>query len=425
MLDPKVIEQLVKEQIATLVTEQVLEIFSTNDWLVPIEQKIVTYTQKRVLAKFAQAEAMPEIIDAVKQGITELFASGNIPSIDQYINQDSIIQAVDFAVEKTIQDNVLKLAQDPAWLKRVENLVNQGVVHQTIRTISQLDINSVIKGRVDETMELFKSKIGEQFRSTGITDMASGVQLTIMDDTTVVENQLTARNLQVVDNATIQNLVVKGSINTDNLSWNALAEHVSNKTLEKLSEDWRQTLVKQVTEEIQFQGIKFDRVKINDDLLVDGSRLSRHITETSIQQVGTLGTLTVRGESHLNNSLSALNKRVGINTTEPESALSVWDEEVSLVFGKHKLNEAYIGTNRPQAVTIGVNRQAQIEIDIEGLTKVKKLQVASWKISHSTQVPGWSGTRGDIVFNTNPGADGVFGWLCVGGFKWQVLKSAA
>jgi hypothetical protein len=340
------------------------------------------------------------------------------------VDPELIQRLIDESVEQVVTESVEQLVKDPAWLKRVENLVNQAVVHQTLRTLGQLDINSVIKKQVDDTMELFRTKVGENFRSTGIADMASTVQLTVMDEATVIENQLTTRNLQVVDNATIQNLVVKGSINTDNLSWNALADHISNKTLERLSEDWKQTLIKQVTEEIQSQGITFDRVKINDDLLVDGSRLSRHITETSIQQVGTLNALTVRGESHLNNSLSALNKRVGINTVEPESALSVWDEEVSLVFGKHKLNEAYIGTNRPQGVTIGVNRMPQVEIDIDGLTKIKKLQVASWKISHSNEVPGWSGTRGDIVFNTNPGSNNVFGWLCVGGFKWQVLKSA-
>lgn len=340
------------------------------------------------------------------------------------VDPDLVQRLINESVEQVVTESVEQLVKDPAWLKQVETLVNQAVVHQTLRTLGQLDVNSVIKKRVDETMEMFRDRIGENFRSTGITDMASAVQLTIMDEATVVENQLTTRNLQVVDNATIQNLVVKGSINTDNASWHGLADYISNKTLEKLSEDWKQTLVKQVTVEIQSQGINFDRVKINDELLVDGSRLARHITETSIQKVGTLDTVTVRGESHLNNSLSALNKRVGINTSEPESALSVWDEEVSLVFGKHKLNEAYIGTNRPQGVSIGVNRVPQIEIDMDGLTKVKKLQVASWKISHSTEVPGWSGTRGDIVFNTNPGADGVFGWLCVGGFKWQVLKSA-
>lgn len=340
------------------------------------------------------------------------------------VDPELVQRLINDSVEQVVTNSVEQLVKDPGWLKRVENLVNQAVVHQTLKTLGQLDINSVVKARVDETMELFREKIGEHFRSTGITDMASGVQLTIMDEATVVENQLTTRELQVVDNATVQNLVVKGSINTDNHSWNTLAEHISNKTLEKLSEEWKQTLVNQVTNEIQSRGINFNTVKIDNELLVDGSQLSRAITETNIQQVGTLNTLTVRGEAQLNNSLSALNKRVGINTVEPESALSVWDEEVSLVFGKHKLNEAYIGTNRPQGVSIGVNRIPQVEIDIDGLTKIKKLQVASWKISHSTEVPGWSGTRGDIVFNTNPGPSNVFGWLCVGGFKWQVLKSA-
>ena len=340
------------------------------------------------------------------------------------VDPELVQRLINDSVEQVVTESVEQLVKDPAWLKRVETLVNQAVVHQTVRTLGQLDINSVIKGRVDETMNLFREKIGEHFRSTGIADMASSVQLTIMDETTVVENELTTRNLTVVDNATIQNLIVKGSINTDNLSWNTLADHISNKTLERLSDDWKQTLIDQVADHIRTQGITFDRVKINDDFLIDGSTLSRHITESNIQQLGTLNTLTVRGESHLNNSLSALNKRVGINTVEPESALSVWDEEVSLVLGKHKSNEAYIGTNRPQGVSIGVNRVPQIEIDVDGLTKVKKLQVGSWKISHSTDVPGWSGTRGDIVFNTNPGPNNVFGWLCVGGFKWQVLKSA-
>jgi hypothetical protein len=75
-------------------------------------------------------------------------------------------------------------------------------------------------------------------------------------------------------------------------------------------------------------------------------------------------------------------------------------------------------------VAIGVNRKPQIELNINGLTTVKKLQVGLHKISHDVQVPGWAGTRGDIVFNANPGPDRVFAWVCLGAHKWQVLKSA-
>ena len=53
-----------------------------------------------------------------------------------------------------------------------------------------------------------------------------------------------------------------------------------------------------------------------------------------------------------------------------------------------------------------------------------KNEFSDIKISHDVQVPGWAGTRGDMVFNTNPGPDRVFAWVCLGAHKWQTLKSA-
>ena len=103
-----------------------------------------------------------------------------------------------------------------------------------------------------------------------------------------------------------------------------------------------------------------------------GRRLSSAITETNIQSVGHLRQLNVLGEAQINETFNVVNHRVGINTTEPEMALSVWDEEVSVVIGKNKAKQAYIGTNRDQGLAIGVNRVAQIEIDSDGLTRVKK-----------------------------------------------------
>ena len=141
--------------------------------------------------------------------------------------------------------------------------------------------------------------------------------------------------------------------------------------------------------------------------------------------MGILKSLSVSGEAKFNNNtLTVLNKRLGVNTDTPEKALGVWDEEVSIVIGKHKQNQAYFGTNREQSVAIGVNREPQIEINTDGLTTVKKLQVGLHKISHAVQVPGWSGNKGDIVFNTNLGADRVFAWVCLGAYRWQTLKSA-
>jgi hypothetical protein len=246
-----------------------------------------------------------------------------------------------------------------------------------------------------------------------------------MDDTTVVENQLTSRNLNVVSVATIQDLVVRGTVNIDNRSWDSLADGISEKTLDRLSVQWKTLLTDQVAEQIKSKGINFDSVTIGGELLVNNNALSKNITDTNIKSLGILRTLEVAGESTFNNqTLSVLNKRIGVNTTTPEMALSVWDEEVSIVVGKNKANEAYIGTNRAQGVSIGVNRIPQIEINADGLTRIKQLQVGLHRISHSPQVPGWSGTKGDIVFNSNLGDDRVFAWVCLGAYRWKTLKSA-
>jgi hypothetical protein len=273
-------------------------------------------------------------------------------------------------------------------------------------------------------MKLFTKSLLENFVSTGIVDQASGTELTVMDGVVVIENQLTTNNLEIVEHARIKNLVVTGSINTDNQSWQALVADISDKTLQRLTAEWQQDLVEQVRQSISEQGIEFEQVTVGGEALVTNNTLSAVVTESRLQSVGSLRTLEVRGESRLNNTLNVLNKRIGINTDAPEKALSVWDEEVSIVIGKHKLNQAYFGTNRDQAVTIGVNREPHVEINTDGLTTIKKLQVGLHKISHAPQVPGWAGVKGDMVFNSNPSADRVFAWVCLGAHRWQSLRSA-
>jgi hypothetical protein len=345
------------------------------------------------------------------------------------VDPNLVQRLVEQAVEANIAKLVDQLCQDPAWVekieKQIERQITQSTVDSVVRQLSKIDLNPVIKERIDENMVKFQQDILKNFTSTGIVDQATRCQLTIMDDTTVVENQLTTRDLHIVNVATIEDLVVKGSINIDNRSWDTLANGISEKTLNKLTQEWKTMLISQVADQIKTNGIDFDTVHIDGELLVSGNALSTAIKETHIQTVGTLHTLDVAGESTFNNqTFNVLNKRVGVNTISPEMALSIWDEEVSVVVGKNKANEAYIGTNRAQGVSIGVNRIPQIEINADGLTRIKQLQVGLHRISHATQVPGWSGNKGDIVFNANLGDDRVFAWVCIGAHRWKTLKSA-
>jgi len=425
MLDTAAIEQLVKQQIKEQVTEQISVILGSDDWLASFERQIIEYVQARVMAKFGNAEYLPEITDTVKSSVDELFKRGAVPGIDQYVDTATIRRTIDTAVEQLVDSSIEVLGKDPVWLAKIEQQINQAVVGRVIRQFGQVDLNPIIKERVDEHMTVFKQDILNNFASTGISDLAGSCQLTILDDVVVVGNQLTTRDLTVSNAAVIQDLVVKGSVNIDNPSWELLAAGISEKTIDRLSDEWKTVLTAQVAEQIQSNGIDFDSVKINGEMLVSGNTLAKSITDTNIRSVGALTTLTVDGESTFNNqTLSVLNKRIGVNTISPEMALSVWDEEVSIVIGKNKANEAYIGTNRAQGITIGVNRQPQIEISADGLTRIRQLQVGLHRVSHAAQVPGWSGTKGDIVFNSDPNDTPVFAWVCIGSHRWKTLKSA-
>lgn len=339
------------------------------------------------------------------------------------IDSESVKQLVDQAVENSILTAVTTLGTDPAWLEKIESMINQAVVMRTISEIGSMDIATVINQRVDENVSRWKVELLEKFASTGISDQATSCQLTIMDETTVVENQLTARSIDAVDSLTVKDLVVKGSINTDNYSWDALSNSISAKTLKQIDDQWRSELVEQVKKSITSDGISFEQVKLDDTYLVSGNELSNKITHTNIQQLGSLKNLKVLGEGMINDTLVVIKNRVGINTDTPTSALSVWDEEVSVVVGKYKNQEAAIGTNRNQAFNILVNNQPQINISTDGITSVKNLRIGVHRIGHSPDVPGWSGTRGDIIFNSNPTPDSAFAWVCLGAFKWKTLRA--
>lgn len=340
------------------------------------------------------------------------------------IDQHTIEQLVLKAVQDNILSAVENMSQDPSWLSRIEQMINQAMIHQTLSQIGSMDINTVINERVDANMDLFRKKLLTNFSSIGIEDQSTQRQVTVMDDHTVFENNLTARDLTIANSAVIQNLVVTGSINTDNQSWQGLSADITEKTLEKLTKEWQDRLVVEIASQIKEQGIDFSHVTIDGEAIISGTRLGSTITESNLQSVGNLRQLRVSGTTQLADTITVVNKRLGINTEEPEAALTIWDEEVAVNIGKSKLNQAYIGTSRLQSLSIGTNRISHIDIDSAGMTQIKKLRIGVYQISHADMVPGWSGTRGDIVFNTNLKEDRVFAWVCLGNFKWQPLKSA-
>lgn len=414
MIDAKALENLVKEQIKQTVTEQ----FTNVDWHKEVEDEIIKYCENRILGKFNNSMFLPELVETVKKSVSELFSRGMIPGIETFVNKDLITSLVNQAVEQTIDTALAALEQDPAWLEKVETRVLQAQVQRTVAGLNSVDIKSVI---VDRANEIFKTI---DFSTPGIQDLAKNCQLTVLNDEVVVENKLTASEITAVNSISVKDLSVTGSINTDNRAWQELSKHLSQQAVAQITQDWQNKLVVATAKTITDQGINFKNVNIDGVALVSGNQLSNKITQSSLQTVGTLERLTVKNELYANDTLTVNNHRVGINTADPQMALTLWDEEVSISVGKFKQDVAYIGTNKPQGITFAINRQPAIEIDVAGLTKVKQLQLGINRIQFSDTLPNWSGAKGDIVFNNNPTVgNNIFAWVCLSGHKWKTIKS--
>lgn len=418
MLDSAALQQLVEQQIQKEVTDRVTATL-TQEWADRVEGNAVKFIQDRIVAKFANSEAMPELIAAVKSSVKELFVSGHIPGLGQYVDYDYIKKSVDDSTQSLVQQAIAELTIDPAWLEKIENSVNQIAGQRVLAKLSGTDIRPMVQQYVDSVVKSLNTNIFK-----GIESQSDKVELTILDDHVVVEKQFTAKDIEAVDSLTVKNLIVKGTVNTDNRSWNELSDTIGEKAFEKISDAWRESLIQQVRDSITQQGVDFKNIKVNGELLVDNDKLSSGITQSQLQSVGKLKSLTVVGDTSLSGTVNVSKNRVGINTDTPEMALSLWDEEVAVVAGKFKSNVGYIGTARKQGLVVGINKNPVVEIDEDGLTAIKQLQVGIHRISHANEVPGYAGTKGDIVFNATPTVDSpVFAWQCLGGYRWKVIKA--
>ena len=403
MLENIAVQQLIETQIKSAVDQYVQHILADTDWAQEIETRIMKYVQDRILGKFANISTMPDLVETVKSSVQTLMTQGHVPGIQNYVDDAVITATVDRSVETFVTQTIDQLSVDPDWVTKIETLINQTYV----RKLAVQD-----------------------FKTRGISDQATATELTVMDGTVVVESELVAtaatveKDITVKGTAILNNLSVRGAINTDNRSWQRLADDISSKTLAQISEQWRTDMTNQVLTLAKEQGIEFAQVLIQGSPIVDGNALNAAITHSNIQKLGTLQSLSVTGPVNLNNAVNVVGRRLGINTEQPEMALSIWDEEVGVIAGKFSKQTAFVGTSRATALSIGVNRTPSIEIDADGLTTVKNLRVGRHIYTHAATMPGYSGTRGDIVFNSDPKPTEPFAWQCLGAFRWMPLRSA-
>ena len=262
-----------------------------------------------------------------------------------------------------------------------------------------------------------------KFSSTGIEDLAEDTQLTVMDDMVVVENKLAADTLFVKGDTTIEgNLLLLGDMPLDENTRNGLISDTADAVHSQITDDLKVELVNRMVEQIKDTQFDVKNILIAGRPLIDGTNsLAAFIRESRLTRVSTLKELQVSGETQLCGSFYAGNNRVGINTTQPAAALSIWDEEVELVMGKHSANRTYIGTLRPQEVIFGAHNKTNIILATNGLTAIKTLRADKTRFYSEDKVPSFESEIGAVCFNTKPKVGEPFGWMCLGGARWAIM----
>ena len=417
MLDPNALSQLVQQEIQASIQKEVDSIVKQTDWIAELERQIVAHVQNRITARFSNISTVPDLVATVEQSVETLFENGFVPDISEFVKAKSIQKSVDIAVENFVTQTLDNLTVDPQWVEKIQTLVNQTMVDKLKQSISGVDVTQTLTKIVVDNKQTILAEFANNFVTKGISDTANETQLTVMNDAVVVENELHTNDLNVERNTNLKgdllidgDLAVKGRVNVDNPSWQRLADHIGNKTYDRVKQDFESSVVESVFDRAK-SGFQFENVIVDGEYLFKDGSLATTVSKSSLTKVGTLQNLNVKG-------------RIGINTENPSDALSVWDEEVSLCAGKHSANTAFIGTTKNQTLVIGTNKQRQLEVNKDGGVWVDQLTVGKNRIGHSRGVPNYSGTKGDVVFNIDMKPGEPFAWICLGAFRWQQLRAS-
>ena len=410
LIDDKAVAKLIKDEVKRSVDTQVNSALSDPEWIIELENRITKFVQDRITARFSNISTVPDLVATVEQSVEKMFKDGFIPPIEHMVDNVLLEQAVDGAVEKLVTDTIESLVVDPNWLTKIHNQISRDTSDRITRGLKDVGMRGILREVVLENAGTIQEDLNRE--------------VTIEKGLVVVDNHLSSETMDTRSDVNIGGalvvegeLAVKGRISLSNPSFRELSSTIKEEALTELRTGFIEETSNTIRESIQ-DGINLKNISIRGMPLVDNDTLAPSIKKTNIEQLGTLKDLTVGTE------LSVANNRVGINTTVPTSALSIWDNEVSIDIGKRSQNVAQIGTSKAHDLSIITNNQEQITINKDGLTWVKQLQVGRNKISHANETPGYQGAKGDIVFNTNFAPGGTFAWICLGAYRWQELKSA-
>ena len=424
MIDPKELEKVINQEIAKQVETQVFDFIEGTNWTSNIESKLISILSRDLAKQLNVIDIDPLIQKHTKELFNEYAKTIEYNSIDP----KELEKVINQEIAKQVETQVFDFIEGTDWTSNIESKLISVLTRDLAKRLNVINISQLIQ---KHTKELFNES-AKTIEYNGIDDQAKKVELSILEDAVVIENELISNKIKAVkllttDGSLIikKDLVVLGDVNTDATGWDKLASRIQQDVFRQFTTQIKKQLTEDVINLAKTTSIDFKKVTVNGKSIVVGNALSNTITESMLHKVGALKELTVTGQANINDCLHVVNKRIGINTETPSMALTIWDEEAEIVAGKIKKQTAFIGTGRKQELQIGINRSGNITIKDDGLVQIERLQVGLNRISHASELPGYLGSKGDIVFNNNVSKSNLtFAWMCLGNYNWLSLKSS-
>lgn len=188
-------------------------------------------------------------------------------------------------------------------------------------------------------------------------------------------------------------------------------------------------------------------ISVNNIKLLDEKELGPTVTKSNLREVGRLKGLVVDGGLSVNQYLfyNAHSDRLGLGTDQPNSAVSIVDQNIELVLGASDHNVGSIGTFNSADLEFVTDNTARITVSAGGnitlgnpaagdskIIVLGKLGInvnnpdprtalhvnGAIKFNDKLQLNGSSPpvsgafNQGDIIWNSDPQPGKVVGWIC-------------
>lgn len=388
-------------QIERTIVEHVRKTLDTFDF----DGKINLLTSLKIDNKIGDFELRPELVEAKLQAAA-----------------DTMIEQLNRAARSQITADIARKIDSIDFHQSMTNAIAQQV-EARLGTMTFPD-NSVPFAAIDQEQiaisgDQIRGGIITEFGSTGIDDRSTGVALTILDEHTIVENNLVALSADIKGTLKVEgDLVLKGALPADSQAFRDIVENATNSVLGSMDLNLFGNYKDLIFAEILEKGIDVPKITVNGAEVIVDNKIANRITESNLQTLGQVRDLQTRGETFLSDSLYVSAKRVGVNTIEPGYALTVWDQEVEIAVTKQSQNVGMIGTPRNQELILSSNNKHNLVCQPDGGVRIDQLSVGEVRMISSPGVPKTDLPRGTIVWNSSIALNAPVGWVSLGGAKY-------